>query len=78
MNKRASRSGKNVGGKAIGTWVRIPGPPKIIIPFFLMCSYADSKVVSTMCFRSQHAKWPLSQIPWPRWKDYHGPWSTHA
>ena len=41
MNKRASRSGKQVDGKAIGTWVRIPGPPKTLILFFLIYSRAE-------------------------------------
>ena len=35
---------------SIGTWVRIPGPPKTLMLFFLTYSHADSKVMSTMNF----------------------------
>ena len=37
---RSSSIGKGVGALTIGTWVRIPGPPKTLMLFFLTYSHA--------------------------------------
>ena len=61
---------------SIGTWVRIPGPPKHLFYFSSYIHMQISKGMSTICFKPQHARCLQAWIQWPKLKDHHTPWST--
>ena len=56
---------------SVGTWVRFPGPPIILILFFSMLSCADSKIRCTISLTSQRSKCPQMQIQRMKGDEYH-------
>ena len=62
---------------SIGTWVRIPGPPKTLILFFFTYLHAASQVMSIIYLKHPSAMWLQAQIQ-GSWVNDHHTLSQHA
>ena len=60
----------------IGTWVRFPGPPNSLFPFFSIHSHAGFMKESTINLTLQLAKWSRSLIQRPGLDERRALWST--
>ena len=69
--KQASWVGERAMSKSLGTWVRIPGPPKHLFDFSSGDSMWYPKGDPPYACKYQPARWPPGQIWWIGMRVYH-------